>query len=1002
MKQFFKKILLMILTIQTLIAGVYLVHTEAAVNSGDIRWDFDVDEEGFLPKDEKTVIETTSDGTIKVINNGDKDPNIYVEGLKLDPNIHKYLRFRMKNNSSSRIGEAYIYAGSIANRIKLSGFNIDNTSGEWKVYCVPIDYSVMDNGTAQDYYTGFRLDYTNNCDSGYVEIDYIVFSEYGLIPDENSIDVVNENGVEIEYFSDKTDGELYITARGEAVAGEDVFIIYAWYDTEGMCISINFKKIECSADGAYVLTASDSFKTIPPDNATTLKVFAFGGENMVYPLQKNITINKVQFDTQTVTTFDSQVYNYPLALVNEYPCMEIGNLATVIGGSTDGVALTKDDVSISFTEGNRLAEDNNGHLMLECKPIVYCGKLYVPISVVMPTLCYTMHYDRFGKTLDITTGTDYPDTEVVFYARDFGAVGDGVANDGPAILHTIYAALASGKPAKVELDANKTYLLGERVDNIGYFLLEDVENFTFDGKGSELIIEKCTNTFLDMHRCTNVKIQNLEVDYRELPFTQGRILSVDAENGTFLLDIDDGYPLPAVDEWVHYYYTDARTGKWWFGQIMDPVEDRMKFTRYDNIFIESVKHVEGRVYKLTVKNGYAPRLVCAEPGDRFVLNTRTSAYDVSDSTHERTPNMMIIQSSGDITIENVNIYASPWLGASIGLCWGKVNFRNFGLKTKQGRLLCINSDGLHVWRNRAGILVENSTFMNSLDDHINTKGEDGIMLRRIDDYTYEVDNDLNYRVGDELIFFDPVNHMILEKVFLKAFDQVSSAKAIITVDRKIDGIVSREDNTVRPTIVYNVSASSAGTVVRNNTFIYSRRHAYLSRSKNSIFENNKVIECGGGGLVATNEIGSASSEGPFPSSFTMRNNEIKGPGTTDGYYPVEVKSWDAQTGNSMAVDGLLMENNIIEVDTDSKMISIESTKDLYMLNNTIRSNCELASDIAPISIVNSEIALIDGMDFDYSSNVDYVISISGCKGDENNIKNIKVLSDNTAKEYVIK
>ena len=702
------------------------------------------------------------------------------------------------------------------------------------------------------------------------------------------------------------------------------------------------------------------------------------------------------------TTFDSKSYRYPILHNNEYPCMEISELANVIEGSVAGNTLIKDDVRITFTEGTRLAQDANGHIMLERAPKIYNGKLYVPVSVVMPTLGYYMHYDRFGKTLEITTGTDYPDTEVVFYARDFGAVGDGVTNDGPAILHTVNAAIASGKPAKVELDENKTYLLGERVDNIGYFLLEDVENLVIDGKDSELIIEKCTNTFLDMHRCANVKIQNLEVDYKELPHSQGRILSVDIENGYFLMEIDEGYPLPAVDEWVHHYYTDARTGKWWFGQVMDSVEDRMKFTLYDNIFIESVKHVEGRVYKLTVKDGYAPRLVCAEPGDRFVLNTRTSAYDISNSTHERTPNMMIIQSSGDITLENVTIYGSPWLGGSIGLCWGKINFINFGEKTKPGRLLCVNSDGLHVWRNRAGILVENSTFMNNLDDHINTKGEDGIMLKRIDDYTYEVDHDLNYRVGDELIFFDVPNHKILAKAFLKEFDQVSSAKAIITVDRKIDGIVSREDATVRPTMVYNVSASSAGTIVRNNTFMYSRRHAYITRSQNSIFENNKVIECGGSGLIAKNEIGSASSEGPFPSSFTMRNNEIKAPGITNGYYPVEVKSWDAKLGNSAAVDGFLMENNIVEVDTESRMISIESTQDLYMLNNTIKCKREVDHTTMPVAIVNSEIKMIDGLNFDYESDVDAVISIAGCKLDESNIKNINFLSDNTAKEYIIK
>ncbi|MEE1050304.1 MAG: hypothetical protein U0M60_23110, partial [Clostridia bacterium] len=355
-----------------------------------------------------------------------------------------------------------------------------------------------------------------------------------------------------------------------------------------------------------------------------------------------------------------------------------------------------------------------------------------------------------------------------------------------------------------------------------------------------------------------------------------------------------------------------------------------------------------------------------------------------------------------ITLENVTIYGSPWLGGSIGLCWGKINFINFGEKTKPGRLLCVNSDGLHVWRNRAGILVENSTFMNNLDDHINTKGEDGIMLKRIDDYTYEVDNDLNYRVGDELIFFDVPNHKILAKAFLKEFDQVSSAKAIITVDRKIDGIVSREDATVRPTMVYNVSASSAGTIVRNNTFMYSRRHAYITRSQNSIFENNKVIECGGSGLIAKNEIGSASSEGPFPSSFTMRNNEIKAPGITNGYYPVEVKSWDAKLGDSAAVDGFLMENNIVEVDTESRMISIESTQDLYMLNNTIKCKREVDHTTMPVAIVNSEIKMIDGLNFDYESDVDAVISIAGCKLDESNIKNINFLSDNTAKEYIIK
>ncbi len=56
----------------------------------------------------------------------------------------------------------------------------------------------------------------------------------------------------------------------------------------------------------------------------------------------------------------------------------------------------------------------------------------------------------------------------------------------------------------------------------------------------------------------------------------------------------------------------------------------------------------------------------------------------------------------------------------------------------------------------------------------------------------------------------------------------------------------------------------------------------------------------------------------------------------------------------------------------------------------------------PIVISNSDIALIDGVDFDFTQNVNAVITIDGCNVDENNIKNINVNSGNTAKKYVIK
>lgn len=478
------------------------------------------------------------------------------------------------------------------------------------------------------------------------------------------------------------------------------------------------------------------------------------------------------------------------------------------------------------------------------------------------------------------------------------------------------------------LEENKTYLIGDRVDNLEIFLLEGVNNFVFDGNGSELLIEKCTNSFLRLENCTNVKFQNVDVDYKEVQFSQGKVLELNPEKGYMILDIEEGYPLPAATDWVHKHYTNARTGKWWFGQFMDPTEDRLKYTKYDNYFVEACEHVKDRQYKITMQEGYGARLKYAEVGDRFVLNTRFSAYDIGDITSDGFDSMIMIRYSGDITFDNVNIYGSPGLGISAGLCWGRINLKSFGEKTKPGRLLCVNSDGVHYWRNRGGIIVQNSKFMNSLDDHINTKGEDAEVTAKINDYTYETDYDLNYRIGDELIFFDGVNHNTLAKAFLKGLDK-KDGKFILTLDRPVYNTVEKnnESNT-RATIIYNVDSSGRGSVIKDNTFMYSRRHAYISRSQNSVFENNTVIDCGGSGLAAENEIMTNSAEGPFPSSFTMRNNSITSKGNTYGYYPIEVKSWKAQTGDTKAIDGFLIEGNTVDVPNKYRGISVESVKDL--------------------------------------------------------------------------
>ncbi len=703
--------------------------------------------------------------------------------------------------------------------------------------------------------------------------------------------------------------------------------------------------------------------------------------------------------------YDSKEYTYPILHINEYPAMAIDDLAYIIGGTaTNGDTITKNNVAVKFIEGERLAEYNGGHLMLERAPAVYNGKLYVPVSYVEPVHAYMIHYNRFDKILKIMTGTDYPATEVVVYARDYGTVGDGVHDDGPAIRRAINAAIASGKPSKVVLDAGKTYLVGEYQQDYAYFTLLGVNNFILDGQGSEIIFERATNAFIHIEDCANIKITNLEVDYKELPFSQGVIKSVDVENGKWTMEIDEGYPLPATNKWVKHFWTNSRTGGWWFGQLMDPVKDRLKFTKYDNYFVDSVEHIEGRIYEITIRSSQKNQVKYAEVGDRFVLNTRYSAYDIGTDSNYGMPDLMFIYKSGDIVIENVNVYASAWLGACIGLNWGRVRFINYGMKTKEGRLLAANSDGIHCFRNRGGLVVENSTLMNNLDDHINTKSEDSEIRSILDEYTYRVYWDQLFEVGDELVFYEPVTHSIVGRAFLKDVKKVNDSIFDLTVDRKIDNVIAKDNpNCSLPTSIYNVNCSTRGTVIKNNKFLNSRRHAYITRSRNSIFEGNQVIDCGGAAVMGGNEHdGTGAGEGPFPSAFTMKDNYVSAPGITSGYYPIEIRCQLSVMGEMTVIDGFLVEGNTIEVATTSPTIWAFSVRNLYLLNNTIRCSETLSETTMPVCIQNSEIEMIDGLTLDYKQNIENVITIAGCQVDEVNIKNITVLNNNTSKPYVIK
>ncbi|MDO5586457.1 MAG: sugar-binding protein [Clostridia bacterium] len=712
----------------------------------------------------------------------------------------------------------------------------------------------------------------------------------------------------------------------------------------------------------------------------------------------------VKYLDNVTTTFDGKEYNYPIVLVNEHPSMEIGNLADVIGGKTSGNTLTVGDVKLTYTEDSRLAQYGDGHLMLDRCPKRVNGKLYVPLNSLLPTTGWTVDYRRFNNAITIETGTNYPEPEVTVNVKDYGAVGDGKAYDRDAVIAAFKAAAAlaeAGTPSKLEFEAGKTYRINEKQDAFALFDLDNISNFIIDGNGSTILFERPTNSLINIEGCTNIKVKNIDVKYDERVIIWGYVKSVNEDGQSINIEIPEDSPLPADDAWAQYYCSNTSDGPWIFGNLMDSTDAVPRFLPFDALMIKSVEKVQGREYKVTFKSSIAMYSSHIQEGDRFPFKSRWNSYDFGEYNKYGRPDFISVSYSKDVTFEGVKTTNSLLMLAPMSYNQGRITLKDCEMSLAPGAIITSSADGVHTSSNRFGVIIDNCTFENSFDDLINTEAYCGAVTKTVDSYIYETSRDMQCVVGDEIAFFNTSNHEIVGTAFLKEIEKTEDGKYRLTVDRKIDKVVSQENSTV-PTSMYNLDSANKGNIIRNSTFRNSRRHAYIIRSACSIIENNRMENNAGAATEAANEIHGTSNEGLVPSALTFRNNVVKSDGIGSQYVPLKVYSWNAQLGEQACIDGVLIENNTIDVPSLHGSISINSVTGLYMLNNTIKADKMLNESTQPVVISNSSIKMIDGLNFDYKQNVNAVITIAACEVDESNIKNINIIGSNTAVPYSIK
>ncbi|MHC4718111.1 MAG: right-handed parallel beta-helix repeat-containing protein [Planctomycetota bacterium] len=449
----------------------------------------------------------------------------------------------------------------------------------------------------------------------------------------------------------------------------------------------------------------------------------------------------------------------------------------------------------------------------------------------------------------------------VFRVDDYGADPAGVKDSGPAVRKALAAAIASTGPKRVVFSAG-TYRMRAEGGRRVCLPIARATDLTVEGvKGkTELIVTDPSKGVFGVRVCRNFTLKGLTIDYDPPPFTQGVIRAADKQAGTFDLEVDEGFPLLS-EPWFA-----AAPNRW--GMIFEPKRRRLKTCGVDHIFMAGWTPIGDRTFRMKAGPRRRRRVGPIEVGDRWVQLART----VGAGT-------MIAWSCDGLMIEDLTVYASPSCAAAIVGCTAPVA-RRLSVRYRPGtkRLLTTNADGVHCQQNRTGPVIESCHFEGMADDSINVYCPPNVVLEVVSPTELVVAMGGRIRPGDRLQVLDPRKGIVKGVVTAEAVRR-ERRRYRLTLADPFEGIVAGADHSKADTL-YNLDASGAGYVIRNNTMRFHRRHGMLLRAGDGLVEGNRIEAVSGLGIVVTNEPN--WPEGPMARNVVIRNNTIIGCGYT-GY-----------------------------------------------------------------------------------------------------------------------
>lgn len=431
---------------------------------------------------------------------------------------------------------------------------------------------------------------------------------------------------------------------------------------------------------------------------------------------------------------------------------------------------------------------------------------------------------------------------------DFGATpNNSLDDDRDAIVNAIAACRSLSNP--ILLFSVGTYHINSVNGSGTYFYINDIDNLTIEGSGSTLEImglnyQRHVFEFLN---CNNLTAQNLNIDYKEIPFSQGQVINT----GSNFMDVKilAGFNPQGKAISAYAQYDDLT------GQQINNNEDfgTTSWTWLDQT--NNIIRVNENSHNYTIGTYMLMRHALYD-GYSFILGSGCE----------------------DVVLDNITVFLAPGYPFYVTGGAKNVSFLNCKIKKKAQSFWATSTvDGAHLLDARGEIIFDNCYFENMCDDGINLHGYFHNITQSIDNKTIRVQSPNGwytaggYSVGDSVEFFNSNTQQSIDFNVISNISDRSGNLMTLQFENNLPsfpngisnykmanisilGSLTVTNSTIKGNRARGILVSTADVLIENCTFDRTMMSAILfevsnywneSRpGKNVIIRNNIFDDCG--------------------------------------------------------------------------------------------------------------------------------------------------------------